>query len=262
MYDDEGLLFTPQVRFELHRISELISDQAYQRALSQKHVEETAGHFDLCQINPIKVSFRNNKYYVLNGQHTMEAIALASGSRETKVWCMVYDDLEYEREADIFANQMKYTKALRPLEVFKAKLEAGEGEALSIQALVDSYNLTLDEKPRDCTIGAVASLEEIYRKYGYHILDRTLYLIVNAWEGECRSFTANILKAVARLISTYEEELKDETFIDKLGCVSVNEICRSASERRAGSLGFAETILTYYNRKCTNPLHNTKLYRR
>ena len=25
---------------------------------------------------------------------------------------MIYDDLEYEHEADIFANQMKYVKAL------------------------------------------------------------------------------------------------------------------------------------------------------
>lgn len=52
--------------------------------------------------------------YVFNGQHTVEIVALASSSRETPVWCMIYDDLNYEHEADIFANQMKFVKPLRP----------------------------------------------------------------------------------------------------------------------------------------------------
>ncbi len=46
--------------------------------------------------------------FVFNGQHTIEIVALVSGSRDTPVWCMVYEDLDYELEADIFANQQKY----------------------------------------------------------------------------------------------------------------------------------------------------------
>ena len=55
---------------------------------------------------------------MFNGQHTIEIVALVSGSRETPVWCMVYDDLVYTQEADIFANQMKYVKSLLPYEIF------------------------------------------------------------------------------------------------------------------------------------------------
>ena len=61
--------------------------------------------------------------YVFNGQHTIEIVALVSGSRETPVWCMIYDDLSYQSEADIFANQMKYVRRLAPYEIFNANIE-------------------------------------------------------------------------------------------------------------------------------------------
>ena len=59
-----------------------------------------------------------------------------SGSRETPVWCMIYDDLEYNHEADIFANQMKYVKSLLPFEIFQANIEAGNNKQLLIKELV------------------------------------------------------------------------------------------------------------------------------
>lgn len=114
--------YVPNVFFEQIPINNLVSSQEYQRNLSIKHVQKAAANFDLYQINPVKVSRRDNINYVFNGQHTIEIVALVSGSRETPVWCMVYDDLEYQHEADIFANQMKYVKPLLPYEIFMASL--------------------------------------------------------------------------------------------------------------------------------------------
>ena len=104
--------YVPDVHFELIPIRNLVSNQEYQRNLSTTHVLKTANNFDLFQLNPVKVSRRDGINYVFNGQHTAEIIAMVSGSRETPVWCMIYDDLEYTEEADIFANQMKNVKRL------------------------------------------------------------------------------------------------------------------------------------------------------
>ena len=131
--------FVPNVYFEQIPIKNLVSNQDYQRNLSQAHIDRAAEHFDLYQINPVKVSRRNGINYVFNGQHTIEIVARVSGSRETPVWCMIYDDLNYEHEADIFANQQKFVKSLAPLEVFKANIEAGNEEQLTILKLVRSY---------------------------------------------------------------------------------------------------------------------------
>lgn len=253
-------LFVPNVHFEQIPIKNLVSSQDYQRNLSQSHVEHTAAHFDLRQINPVKVSRRDGVNFVFNGQHTIEIVALVSGSRDTPVWCMIYDELDYQDEADIFANQMKYVKALRPYEVFMANIEAGNDKQLIIRALVESYALSIGQVRNYNVICAVSALERIYDKYGYHLLDRTIRLCISAWEGDMNSLSANFLNGVARLVHTYGDALKDELFRERIGLVSVKQLARTAKERRPGSLGYAEAMLVAYNRKCKHPLQWNKLY--
>jgi len=252
--------FVPNVHFELIPIKNLVSNQDYQRNISLKHVQRAAKNFDLYQVNPVKVSRRNNVNYVFNGQHTVEIIALVSGSRDTPVWCMIYDDLEYSHEADIFANQMKYVKPLLPYEIFQANIEAGNDEQLIIKDLVESYNLTISRTKIPGGICAISSLEKIFENHGVNALDRTLRLIVGTWEGEELLLSSNMISGVAKLIAVFGESLKDDLFKERLGKVSCKELTRTAKDRRAGSLGFAEAILLYYNKKSRSVLSISKLY--
>lgn len=252
--------FIPKVHFELIPIKDLVSNQEYQRNLSMIHVKKAVENFDLNQINPIKVSRRDGINYVFNGQHTAEIVAMASGSRETPVWCMVYDDLVYAEEADIFANQMKNVKSLQPIEIFKANCEAGNNKELMIKGLVESYNLRIAANSNPGTISAVSALEKIYDKYGYDVLDRVLKLIIITWEGEAKSFSANMLNGVARLVITYGSKLKEDIFKEKLCEISIKEISKTAKDRRAGSLGYAEAMLIFYNKKMRTGLPWNALY--
>ena len=255
-------MFVPNVTFEKIPIKNLVSNQDYQRSLSLGHVEKAAAHFDPYQINPVKVSRRNGINYVFNGQHTIEIVAKVSGSRETPVWCMIYDDLEYQQEADIFANQMKYVKPLLAYEVFIANLEAGSDPHLIIKSIVDSYGLKIGIKKSSDTIVAISTVESIFMKYGFHVLDRVLLLIVSTWEGEQNSFSANMLNAVAKLVVTYGNTLQDEVFKEKLGAISIKLLSRTAKERRPGYMGFAETMVIEYNgrKKDASRLSIQKLY--
>lgn len=262
---DDFSEFVPNVHFEKIPIKNLVSNQDYQRNLSQARIEKTAENFDLFQINPVKVSRRDGINYVFNGQHTIEIVALASGSRETPVWCMIYDDLCYEHEADIFANQMKFAKNLAPYEIFVANLEAQNQDQLMIKDLVESYGMKISSKRAPGHICAVSTLEAIYTKYGYQILNRVLRLIIGTWEGDCNSFSANIMNAVAKLCVVYKDQLNDEVFSEKLGAVSIKQLTRTAKERRPGSMGFAEAMVIEYNGKKKSPtgkLFLNKLYAR
>ena len=91
---DDYSMFVPNVHFEQIPIKNLVSNQDYQRSLSHTHIARAAENFDLYQINPVKVSRRDGINYVFNGQPTIEIIAAVSGSRETPVWCMVFEDME------------------------------------------------------------------------------------------------------------------------------------------------------------------------
>lgn len=246
-------LFVPHVHFEKIPIKNLVSNQKYQRSLSQSHIAKAAANFDLYQINPVKVSRRDGVNYVFNGQHTIEIVALVSGSRDTPVWCMIYDELVYEHEADIFANQQKFIKPLQSYEVFMANLEAGNDDQLIIRDLVESYGLSIGVRKAPCVICAVSTLELIYQKYGYHVLNRVLRLCIGAWEGDINSFSANILKGITKLISVFGDQLNDEVFKERIGAISVKQLVRTAKERQAGSMGYAEAMLIEYNGKKKNP---------
>ena len=255
--------FVPNVHFEQIPIKDLVSNQDYQRNLSLGHINRAAENFDLYQINPVKVSRRDGVNYVFNGQHTIEIVALVSGSRETPVWCMIYDDLSYTAEANIFANQQKFVKPLQPYEVFNANVEAGNDTQLIIKSLVESYGLTIGNKKGPGIICAVSTLENIYTNYGMQTLNRTLRLIIGAWEGDLHSFSANILNAVAKLISIFGDGLNDDIFKEKLGAVSVKQLTRVAKERKSGCMGFAETMIIEYNGKKksrANRLSMSRLY--
>ena len=257
---DDLQLFVPNVTFEQIPIKNLVSNQQYQRNLSMGHVKRVAANFDLYQINPVKVSRRKGVNYVFNGQHTIETVALVSGSRETPVWCMVYDDIEYEEEADIFANQMRFTKPLTPYEVFMANVEAGNDKQLIIKGLVESYHLSICGSRLPNGISAISSLEYIHDKYGYHVLERALRLCVGAWEGDSNSLCGNIIRGISRIVVAFGDDLKDEQFVDKFSRYSVKDIIRTGKERRAGSAGYAEAMLLVYNQRMRFPLKMDKLY--
>ena len=250
---DDYTMYVPDVHFEKIPIKNLVSNQKYQRNLSQSHIAKAAASFDLYQINPVKVSRRDGINYVFNGQHTIEIVALVSGSRETPVWCMIYDELVYEHEADIFANQQKFVKPLSPYEVFMANIEAGNDDQLIIRDLVESYGLTIGSSKVPGVIVAVSTLEQIYQKYGYHALSRVLRLCVGTWEGDINSFSGNVLNGIAKLVVAFGDQMNDDVFKEKVGAISVKQLIRTAKDRHAGSMGYAEAMLLEYNGKKKNP---------
>ena len=176
--------FIPKVHFELIPIKDLVSNQDYQRNLSMLHVKKAVENFDLNQINPIKVSRRNGVNFVFNGQHTAEIVAMASGSRETPVWCMVYDDLEYCEEADIFANQMKNVKPLHPIEIFNANCEAGNEKELLIKGLIESYDLKIGISSAPGYICAIGTIESIFDKYNNN-MGRRIKIVFRQYTKRC-----------------------------------------------------------------------------
>ena len=57
------------------------------------------------------------------------------------------------------------------------------------------------------------------------------------------------MKAVAKLIVVYRNELNDDVFKERLGDVSIKQLLRTAKERRPGTMGVAETMVIEYNGK-------------
>ena len=58
---------------------------------------------------------------------------------------------------------------------------------------------------------------------------------------------------ITKLISVFGDQLNDEIFKEKVGAISVKQLVRTAKERHAGSMGYAQAMLIEYNGKKKNP---------
>lgn len=141
-----------------------------------------------------------------------------------------------------------------------ANIEAGNDDQILIKGLVEFYRLRISSRKGPNCVCAISTIESIYHRYGLNTLDRTLRLCVASWDGEPDSLTANIIKGIALLVTAFGDSLRDDLFQEKVGKFSSREISRSARERKMGSMGYAEVMLAFYNKKTRYPLRWVQLH--
>ena len=72
----------PYQMLVLHSKMLIYPRELYQRGVQRKRVEMIAADFNEYVANEPKVSFRNGKYYVVDGQHTIEGRILRNGGKD------------------------------------------------------------------------------------------------------------------------------------------------------------------------------------
>ena len=79
---------TPPYQMVVIHSSKLIYPrELYQRGIQRKRVELIAKDFNEYTANEPKVSFRNGRYYVTDGQHTIEARILRNCVKDLPFLC-------------------------------------------------------------------------------------------------------------------------------------------------------------------------------
>ena len=102
----------PYQMLVLHSKMLIYPRELYQRGVQRKRVEMIAADFNEYVANEPKVSFRNGKYYVVDGQHTIEGRILRNGGKDLPILCKVYTGLTMEQEALFFAEQNGHSAPL------------------------------------------------------------------------------------------------------------------------------------------------------
>ena len=104
---------------------------SYQRELNIHRVRKIAAAFDPRLLNPPKVSYRDGRYIVIDGQHTIMGLKTLNGGNDLPILCRVYIGLTKEEEALVFAQQTGASTPLSAGAKLRAKLEAAEQARLS-----------------------------------------------------------------------------------------------------------------------------------
>lgn len=243
------------VTFEMSSIdtATLISGQPYQRPVRESRLRELTRKWDPGLLDPLVVSYRDGKFYLVDGQHRVVIQRRMYGG-DFNAPCKLYHGLTYEAEAELCWKLDKAREQLNAAQATNALLEAGsDPEIMDIQRLLleNHFMWALGKRiPSNYEIVAVRAVISAYRLLGSEAFDRMLYLTGAAWAGAPCSLRAGFLSGMALFLKTYETELVDRTAIKRLSNIDPEEVVRRGKtdfSTNHAALRYARVLWKKYN---------------
>lgn len=240
-------------RYEYKKINTkfLFVDSLYQRDLDPKRVNKIVKDFDENLVNAIKVSFRDGKYWVIDGNHTKTALIIRNGNKDLMVECKVFYGMTWLDEVNYFlAQNGEYARSVKIADKLRAKMNSGDPDVSQMVKLAEKCGFTIDFTGRkgDNKIVALSTLMRVYASLTPEEYMDYLVLLRKTWEGSSDSLSREILQGTYIFYKTYKGTFDKKTFINRLRKVSPYVIIRDGKVSNApGASKYARQILSYYN---------------
>lgn len=167
----------------------LIPCAEYQRVLHVEKVAHIAENFSEYVANEPKVSFRDGRFYIFDGQNTVEARRTCNGGMELPIRCKVFYGLTKEDEATLFAIQTGNATCLTAGERLRANLVAENPDALYFVGITSNAGVEFayDGIRAPWKIYCIETAYELYKQYGCERYVEMLRIINEAWKGNVDS---------------------------------------------------------------------------
>ena len=119
----------------------VIDRKSYQRKKDKDKIAHIVSKWDERIANEPKISARDGKFYVFDGQHTILARESMNGEKPTEILCKVYKGMDAKEEARLFAMQTGFSSKLRSGEALRANLFGEEAEAVAFNAATEKVGI-------------------------------------------------------------------------------------------------------------------------
>lgn len=208
----------------------VIPRNLYQRTLNNNRVRQIAAEFDERVANEPKVSARDGRFFVFDGQHTIAARKMLNGGHDLPILCKVYSGLTSEKEALLFAQQTGFAARVYPGAKVRALVFAGDPNAVAFMEATKSAGFTpsFNQSRGKNRIGCVATAYDEFRNVGAEIYTEALRIIAAAWNGHRDSLRAETIQGVTEFVKLYHNEYEPKRLASRCRRVDPLHICRSA----------------------------------
>ena len=172
----------------IHSSKLIYPREIYQRGVERKRVELIARDFNEYIVNEPKVSFRNGRYYVMDGQHTIEGCILLNGGEDRPILCKVYTGLTMEQETLLFAEQNGHAAPLSAGIKLRTKVVGGDAPSKAFVAATNRVGLSLNYDSMQLSGVHPMELYRISRDNPARLPGwrRYVYPIYTTYNGKCR----------------------------------------------------------------------------
>ena len=181
----------PECKFAYRMVNSalLIPCIEYQRMLRMEKVSQIAENFSEYIANEPKVSYRDGRFYVFDGQNTVEARRTCNGGKDVTIRCKVFYGLTKEDEATLFTIQTGNATCLTAGERLRANLVAENPDALYFVGITSNAGVEFAYGGirAPWKIYCIETAYELYKQYGCERYIEMLHIINEAWKGNVDS---------------------------------------------------------------------------
>lgn len=242
----------------------------YQRPIDNAFIEDKVKHFDKNEVVPPCVSYRNGKYNVVDGQHTI-VICKTVGWKKMK--CEVREGLTIEDENNWFVVTNTKHRSQSKNRILNGRYFSGTDKTLNdlIKCLSSvGYKLkTADIIDNLGVIIASDTIENVFCEMGEETFMRFISLHQSIWNGEDFSLQASFLKGFAKFYSTYMDQFEEKRCITVFSKINQKRKTPSDIRKEADDdkytkdvgIRYAKVLVKYYNSSLSrdNKLKMSKL---
>ena len=241
-----------EVRSEYKKINTkfLVVDPLAQRELKPEWVNKIVKNYNPLLVNPIKVSFRDGKYYIIDGHHTMAAIKKKNRGEDCLVECKVFYGLTWLDECELFLLQTGDSHAVNINDKLRVKWNSADPDVVNMVKLAEKAGFVIDFKGSKGynRIVALSTLVHIYNNMTADEYLDYLTLLKKTWGGAPESLSREILQGLFLFYKAYHGKFKPQIFVKRLSKVSPAAIIRDGKVSSSpGATKYARQILGHYN---------------
>ena len=231
--------------------NKLTISEVYQSVLNPNRVKKIVAAFNPNLVNAIKVSHRDDKYFVYDGQHTLAALKLKNGNSNLMVHCKVFEGLSEADEAKLFAEQNGVSRHPNSNVRFKALYVAGDIDVTEMIDLTNKAGLYIDfsssKVPNRVT--SISKAYKIFKSVSASDYVEILTILKESWSGSIESLTTEMLGGIYLFHIEYKGKYNRELLIKQLSRVSPLVIKREGKAYNVGGDSrFAIQIFNIYNK--------------
>lgn len=227
-------------------------DTDYQRVPDPKRVKTIAEHFNPLKVNPIKVSHRDNAYWIFDGQHTTMVLKLRNGNQDLMVDCKIYEGLTKQDEAELFARQSEFVRKPEKNAELKALYVTGDPEIIELKNTLESLGFIFDFSKGQANYKVVccSTVYKIFSNTRISEFIKLMSMIKECWHGDKESLRKEIISGLWIFLNTYTGEINLNLASSKLSKISPVDIIRDGKTHRemSGDTKYAWIIATAYNK--------------
>lgn len=240
---------------------ELVAD-IYQRPVRMRAVDKIVKEFNGDVFNEPKVSFRDGRYYVFDGDNSVTVWKRLFPDGKTPIYCKVFYGMTYEEECEAFILQNGISKDPTTNEKLRAAHLAGNSDVIDMKRRAEMLGYIVDFSPSKALnrIVGTSTLFKAYKTLGPAEYSDMLEVIRSAWGDNMDSVHNNIIKGMATVFKKYRGEFNKESMMTAMRRTSPSVILQEGKMFHNSRNAYAISIVRHYNwKRQRNRLDEMKL---